>query len=58
MANYQGRSHYTHEIDQKYLDGWDAIFGKKKNPGAVDVKVHTTDGEENSERKSAESSSE
>ena len=29
MANYNGASHYTHEIDKKYLDGWNAIFNKK-----------------------------
>lgn len=41
MANYHGRSHYTHEVNQEYKDGWNAIFGNKKNPGAVNVKVYT-----------------
>ena len=35
MANYNGMSHYSHEIDEKYIEGWNSIFGKKKNPGVV-----------------------
>lgn len=56
MANYQGRSHYTHEVDEKYISGWNAIFGKKNNPGAVNVKIHTDAGEKDSSENGTESS--
>ena len=57
MANYQGRSHYTHEVDEKYISGWNAIFGKNNNPGAVNVKIHTTgERKENPEKDRTENS--
>ena len=56
MANYHGRSHYTHEVNQEYKDGWNAIFGNKKNPGAVNVKVHTSDQKVSSKDERSEDS--
>ena len=29
MAKYNMESHYSHEVDEKYKEGWESIFGKK-----------------------------
>lgn len=35
MASYNGMSHYSHEVTENYIDGWNNIFGKKENKEEV-----------------------
>jgi len=41
MAKYNMESHYIHEVDETYKQGWESIFGTKKTKDEPDVKQDT-----------------